>query len=74
MKRNMDIIVELTPYELANDFCNMDADEQALVFAYIKQISDTWTHSLSWQINAITLSNQFSDDANKFMRLLGDYA
>jgi len=74
MERRISMLIELSPYELATDFCDMGADDQALVFAFIKRISDKWEHSLSCQINAITLSDQFDDDAEKFMQLLGDYA
>jgi len=74
MKRRMDIKVQLTPYELATDFCDMGSDEQALFFQYIMQISDTWEKPFCMQVQYIIDSEQFSNDSKRFMRLLGEYS
>lgn len=42
LTREITVDVEITPYELAAAFCEMDATDQALFFGHIWQIAKAW--------------------------------
>jgi len=72
--RDVNVAIEPDPRELANEFCEMDADDQALVFKYIAEISQHWTEPFGFQVQEIIGSKYFCSDAGRIMRILGDYA
>lgn len=72
--RSAVIEVELSPYELAQAFCEMDADKQALVLTHIVQLSSEWDKPFEFQVQAIVDSKNFLNGANKLMKIFGEYA
>lgn len=73
-KRDVSIDVKLTPLELAQEFCDMDGDEQAMFLNFIAQLSSQWDRPLEFQIQNIVDSNNFLSGANRVMKLFGEYA
>ncbi len=74
IKRDVSIDIKLTPFELAQEFCDMDGDEQAMFLNFISQLSSQWNIPLEFQIQNIVESNNFCAGANRVMRLFGEYA
>jgi|688.fasta_scaffold127756_7 hypothetical protein len=72
--RSVYLDVELSPYELAQEFCNMDAEQQAMFLNHVASISEDWDGTFVEQVQAIVNSNGFLNGANKVMKIFGEYA
>lgn len=73
--RNINTEIEPTPYELAEEFCDMDSDGQALFFKYISEItSEEWDRPFEFQVQNIIKSKYFDEDSKRSMRIFGDYS
>lgn len=64
----------ITPQEMANEFCAMDGDSQALFFSEVFKIAKTWEAPFCFQVQAIVDSKLFDENARKIMQTLGEYA
>lgn len=63
----------LVPNELAYEFCEMDAEEQADFFNFIAEFAKTWTtNSFSSQAVAICQGSQLTDGGKKVIADLFD--
>lgn len=69
MKR---IEVTLKPADLAVEFCNLCADEQAEFFAQIASISDLWPNS-GWCGQAHAIIENANPAARKILAALADH-
>ncbi len=67
-------IKNITPSELAAEFCEWDGDNQSLFFHYIWAESSKWSKPLEFQLQAIIDSALITDNAILVMRKIGDYA
>ncbi len=74
IERQIKADIELTSLELASEFCEMSADQQALFFNYIEDFSEEWGSPLCFQIQAIAKSKNLLRSGNNVMRMLGEYA
>lgn len=73
IERKIDIEVEITPKELAEEFCNMDADQQAIFLNSIYDNFREWDDSIQMQTQAIVNSKNFKYGAKKIMQIFGEY-
>jgi len=63
-----------TTREMAQEFCDMDGDEQAEFLNLIAEISDNWESSLCFQMQTITDSKKLTSKGRKVMELFGEYS
>lgn len=66
--------MNLTVSDVANLFCELDEDQQALFFAEVGLITDEWESSLASQLQSVKDSKFNSDGARRVMRTIGEYA
>ena len=75
ISRDIDInFDDITPAELAKEFCEMDADNQALFFSYIAGEVGRWKNSFCFQLQTITDSKFLTDGGRDIMEQIGDYS
>lgn len=74
MKRQIEIDVRPTPYELAEVFCNMCDYEQAQFFNEVGNISDEWDSPFVMQLQSIVNTKLLTKSGNQVMAEIGDYA
>lgn len=73
IKKTVNVWVKPTAEELAQIWCAMDANEQALFFNAIKLLSDDWDKPLCFQLQSIAVSKHLSEIGRYVMRQIGDY-
>lgn len=66
------IRINLTPRELAQEFCDMTDFDQAMFFAAIKGLSDGWPNS-GWCGQAHHIVRHANDDARSVLGALADH-
>ena len=74
IKRKIDVEVEPDAFELAREFCEMDADVQATFFDFVAYISKEWDNSFCRQVDRIVTSEWITNEALSIMKTLGEYA
>lgn len=72
--RNIEVVVKPTPFELASEWCDMDANQQAQFFAHIYELAEDWVAPLPFQLQAITDCRSFDARCSAVMRTIGEYA
>ena len=73
IKRDVIVNVEPTPKELADCFCNMYAEDQALFFNHIAELVERWDSNFSFQLQAIIDSKVLTSSGKDIMRQIGEY-
>lgn len=66
--------IQLSPQELAQEFYNMSANNQAMVLNHIAAILHEQHESLSHFTKTIVNSKGFLNGANKIMKSFGEHA
>jgi hypothetical protein len=74
IKRNINAEIELTPNELAFEFCEMNADEQADFFNLIALLSASWDAPFCFQSQSITDSKKLTTEGRAIMASIGEYS
>lgn len=74
IKRKHEILINITPEEMADEFCGMDANEQAKFFSEVYKIARTWDRNFEFQMQSIIDSNECDDYALKLLSIFGEYA
>lgn len=74
MERTTTIKIEPTPEELAECFCNMDANQQARFFNAVADVSGKWKNPFCFQLQAITEKPILSASGRTVMAEIGNYA
>lgn len=75
IKRSQEVLISPTAFELATEFCEMDADEQAEFFNAIHEItSKTFRQPFVFQLQAVTDSTALTDDGRSIMDAIGNYS
>jgi len=72
--RKIDVEFNISPHEIAREFCGLDADGQARFFNSIAAIAIDWKHPFETQLTQITHSRQLTDEGRGIMRQIGEYA
>ena len=73
IQRNKVINVRPTPKELAFEFCEMDASEQAMFFNEIHKLSTTWVGSLHFQLREVSDAG-LTTGGRSVMGMIGKHA
>jgi hypothetical protein len=74
MKKTMELEIKISPSELAAEFCEMKANEQADFFSEVSRISKEWTAPFCFQLQAITDSQELTNGGREIMSSIGDYS
>lgn len=74
LKRNREITINPTVKEVAEEFCNMDADDQAQFFNLIDEISSKWDRALCFQLQSVTDSKWLTTGGRNIMEIIGVYS
>jgi hypothetical protein len=69
------IDINITPKELAELFCAMDGDQQAIFFSEIAKIIKSWkAGGFDYQLAYIVDSRKLTKDGSDVMELIGSFA
>ena len=74
MKKQIEIDFEPTPEEVAERFCEMEADEQAQFFNQIARLSDLWNRAFVFQLQGVADSSELTEAGRKVMCDIGQYS
>ena len=74
ISKNITVEFEITPTELAYQFCSMDADEQAEFINIAGTTTSLWNKPFVYQLQAIVDTGKLSSYGKEFMRKIGDYS
>lgn len=69
--RNIDVVVQPTPDELASVFWGMSGGDQALFFNRLGELSG---HMLCFQLQAVTDSILLNQQGRNAMMVIGEYS
>ena len=72
IKRKLTIDVELTLEDLADCFCDLHADEQAVFFNRISELVEKWDTSFFFQVQSINRSRKLTNGGIKIMDIIGE--
>lgn len=72
--RRPKVELELSPYDVAKLFCDMDGDDQARFFNHVKEISDEWKYEFVMQLQYVTDSKELTNDGRSIMSQIGEYS
>jgi len=72
--RKIDVEINITPHEIAREFCGLDADGQARFFNSVAVFVSDWKYPFETQLTQITHSRQLTAEGREIMRQIGEYA
>lgn len=72
--KNLDHKIEVSAIEVADLFCSMDGEEQALFFNKIAENVAKWNNGFIFQLQAICDTELLNDGGKKIMREIGEYS
>ena len=73
ISRKIDIDVEMSPEDIADCFCELHDDGQALFFNRIAEVVATWGNPFCFQLQSIADNKVLTGDGRKIMRQIGEY-
>lgn len=71
--RKIDVDIELSPEDLADCFCNLHDDEQAMFFNHIAELVKTWGNPFCFQLQCIINNKALTSDGQDIMCQIGEY-
>ena len=76
IKKTIEQVIELTPEELASEFCDSTDGEQAVFFNEISKITGNWKESLGFkfQLQYLTDNDELTEGGREIMNLIGQYS
>ena len=74
IERTIKLIVDMTPAEMAFEFCNMDDSGQAKFFNELHRITEKWDRPLCFQLQFVTDNQLLTDGGREVMSQIGEYA
>ena len=74
VKRNIEVNIKPTIQELAEAFCELEADGMAVFFDLVGKYSGKWDESLSVQMQFVSGSGCKNARATRVMKKIGEYA
>ena len=73
IQRKIDVDIELSPEDIADCFCDLHDDEQAIFFNRIAEEVATWGTSFCFQLQAVIDSLHLTSGGKDIMRQIGEY-
>jgi hypothetical protein len=74
IRKNINIDLRFTPEELATEFANMVAEDQADFFNMVAQVSGEWRSSFAQQLQGVTDCENLNAKGRKIMEQIGEYS
>jgi hypothetical protein len=75
IERKVDFTLELTAREIAQEFCRLDSEGQAVFFNSIADIvASEWKAPFCFQLEAITDEDALTPEGRDVMSQIGDYS
>ena len=71
--RKIDVDIELSPEEIADCFCDLHDNEQALFFNRIAEVVAAWGTSFCFQLQSVIDSKVLTSDGKDIMCQIGEY-
>jgi len=71
--RTTDVTVELSPEDIADCFCDLYNDEQAMFFNRIAEVTAIWNTRFCIQVESIIDSNMLTKGGKKIILQLGEF-
>ncbi len=66
--------IDISPEQLAEEFCNMSCHQQARFFNAVHEVTKDWTVvGFVMQLQGVIDSPEFTAEARSVMKLIGDY-
>lgn len=65
--------IELTPEELAFEFCRMDDGEQAKFFNEVARLTKEWDRPFCFQLQNIIENKELTNEGRYIMESIGEY-
>ena len=72
--RQLDVSIKLTIEDIANGFCDMDAEHQADFFNVVAENIKKWDSAFVFQLQSVTVAENLTDDGRQVMREIGEYS
>ena len=73
IEKKITVPVDLTPQELAFEFCNMSDEDQAEFFNSLAKIVENWQAPFSFQLQYLADCTTLTQDGKSVMKLIGEY-
>lgn len=73
IERKITVPVELTPEELAFEFCRMNGDDQAKFFSELAAITEKWERPFCLQLQFIIDNENLTQQGRRVMEQIGAY-
>lgn len=70
--RKIDVDIELSPEDLADCFCNLHDNEQALFFNRIAEVVSKWGNPFCFQLKYIIDCKVLTNGGKAIMRTIGE--
>ena len=71
--RKIHVDIEMSPEDIADCFCDLYADEQAIFFNRISEVVTTWGTSFCFQFQSVVDSKILTSDGKEIIRQMGKY-
>lgn len=73
IQRKIDVDIELSPEDLADCFCDLYADEQAMFFSHIAEVVTKWDSLFCFQLQRVINNKALTAGGRAIMRTIGEY-
>jgi hypothetical protein len=73
IKRKTEVFVRLTVEELADEFCSLDANDQAEFFNRVGEITNQWDGGFSYQLYRIVTSPKLNEKGKYILDQIAEY-
>lgn len=73
MPRNIDVDINMSPENIADCFCDLHSDEQAIFFNRVAEVTATWGAPFCFQLQYIIDSNMLTREGEEIMCQIGEY-
>lgn len=74
MRRKINVDINLSPWDLAAEFANLNSNDQARFFNHLATITEKWPGGMAGQLQFVTDDPLLSDEGRAAMSLIGEYA
>ena len=74
IKRTIEHTIELTPEELAFEFCRLCDDEQVKFFNEMGKLTEEWERPFCFQLQYLSDNESLTTSGRHIMELIGQYS
>jgi hypothetical protein len=74
ISRDIRVDIELSPENIADCFCDLHGNEQAIFFNRVSEVTATWGSPFCFQLQNIVDSNILTREGKEIMCQIGEYS